>query len=231
MLLTLFSISCNTESKHQNEAISPEAEIRGTCPNTGIPIGCNAFNFGPLVFNIRGCDHKVWYRVIECASGITIDNFVWTRGTDAPCLALEATMVSPSGVIINTVYYDVIKELTLAVQDSVVKSYSLADKYPCTNAGSNPCTAATYAVGFSLAGCKALCANLVSGGEEGPYYTLSETACGDACCKRTTPFCIKDDGTYCYGTPVITSVGSCSPAIVNCQEGSGGTCRMPCVKL
>jgi hypothetical protein len=237
-LLTFFISSCSENVSNNGELVKTELQTRTGCDNDPAPpFGCITTIHSNEIFTIRGCAYTVWYRVIECASGITIDQLVYTRGTTPACKALEDMFASSGLESANTLYDQVIRELTFAIQESVIKAYAQnTNKFRCTNGGTLPCTAATYAVGFAVQGCYNLCATRVDDGEGGSTWSLYESQCSDACCKKTTPFCIKTDGTWCYGTPVYTSVGGCTPVVYRCQSGDTGPssaagCRNPCNKL
>ncbi|HRG64291.1 MAG TPA: hypothetical protein PLV12_00735 [Saprospiraceae bacterium] len=231
-IMVAFNLSsCSKDQKKEQTVKEIALKTRSGCPDSEEGIDCEVKWYGPDTFIVNGCPHIVLaYRVIECPDGFTIDNMSWYRDQTSSCDSLEQTWETAGLGTASLGFEQTVRQLTLEVQNHMIGIFYSQSKYQCSNAGSNPCSNLTYAAGFSMSGCYNLCWY-----REGEDLNIYESECGQGCCKRVTPFCIKRDGEICYGTPVITSVANCGPVDIDCGENSGPTnedaCRHACNKL
>ncbi len=137
-------------------------------------------------------------------------------------------------------YDHIASEITYAVQDLGLNltSSKLDGQFFCTSSNCDgPLDQTT--VNYLQADCIQLCYQTYYSpfGNEAPYYDIYEVVCGTACCKRTTPFCIDDEGNICYGTTVKENIsGDCDPVTSpDCGEGNLfkklNECSHPCNRL
>jgi hypothetical protein len=231
----------NTLQKYPNVVITPyvnqEIELRtNDCrPNSGGD-DCFEYTVSNFPVDMDGCEVLVSVNVMVCRDPITGDvifagfwGFNYTMGSGPDCISfvqewsdlymdLKYTDLYTS---MNTFYKQLTRKFelefisTLSVQIFNCPSY--------TNLGQ-----------FYEADCQQLCATLVNSTGE-PFYNLSRVKCGNGCCRRTTAYCRRPNGTL---EQIVTGAGPwtnppCDPVTVICN----GTivpvvgCQDPCERI
>jgi hypothetical protein len=230
MLFSVFLLaSCQKDTKTPLSLAGTEAstELRTPCPGYD-PSGCTSAT-KTYTFYYDGCPIDVWITVYYCPGGIYIAPPVWTMQSHPRCRALRQKLSDLYNDIGESAVVDewnaIEKFISLSAETDILNTSESVlgeNKYPCSGIGGNPCaTLGAYSITASQPDCIRMCATKVFD-EDGNYiWEISSIICGQACCYRYTPFCIKQDGTVCKGTSTIYQVSPCT------QVGTPGTCPSP----
>lgn len=236
--ILLFTFSCTDEGKQElvDQNLNLQTETRTSCP----PPNVEKCLQGTLVRNFM-VDNCPIYTIVTyyiCPSGIVMNPPVWSYGQGAGCLALKKKLsdaysnpyTGPTDAL--AIYNSIVKSISLQAQNAILNSIAQNPSNPFI-CNSTPCNPSSYSIKAQMSDCIKLCATWESDGEDSGIWNLSEVVCGNACCERSTPFCIRPDKTICLGTPSTSQTSTCDPVASACPSGSipGQTCSPPCDRL
>ncbi len=230
----------NTLQKYPNVVITPlsnqEIELRSNDCRPSEDEECDEYTISNFPVDMDGCEVLVTVNVKVCKDPVTgkvifagFWGFNYTMGSGPNCISfvqewsdlymdLKYTDLYTS---MNTFY----KQLTRKFELEFISTLSVQiDNCPSyTNLGQ-----------FYEADCQQLCATLDNSTGE-PFYNLSRVKCGNGCCRRTTAYCRRPNGTL---EQIVTGAGPwtnppCDPVTVICN----GTivpvvgCQDPCERI
>jgi hypothetical protein len=197
--------------------------------------GCIEYNSTPYNIDILGCEYTIISTTFfACPSGIIITDVVYVEGNSPGCDSLNQQILANGGLFADQIAALISNKVQDRIMNFVVNSDLLSLMYQC---GSTPCIPNTFSVSYINAGCYFRCARTVyslPGSGQGNTIEITELECGNACCKRVTPFCIDGDN-ICYGDVEKTSTGDCNPLEpITCDDRISnklGDCSHPCDRL
>lgn len=240
LFIVAFIPSCTKESSKGNETkVEILTETRGACPE-GPGGGClNMPQYFNGTFTYEGCTIPYTATYYICPQGIQMDPVVWDMNNlpnTTNCNKLKNKMNSlylSDPTALNNIIDAINIGMTNAAQAQIFVIVQTLNPsiYQCSNIPV-PCEQQQYQYTFTTrtVACSRLCATYREDPEGGGQWDLFFISCSESCCSRSSHFCMRPDGTICYGPVVYSQTGTCPTNGVSCPNGStpAGTCKARC---
>jgi hypothetical protein len=233
--------SCSEEEvKNVDTNLSASVETRGAC---GFGAGEVCLSTGQTfngTYMYQGCAIPFTATYYICPQGIQMNPVVWDYNNlpNTPdCDKLKRRLDYLWSIRDELSIMNLINAITIGMtnqaQSTIFTIVQTLDPgiYQCSNVPVQPCESQQFIYTYvtRTVNCTQVCGNYTPNGEDGGKWNLAVFPCGQACCVRSSHFCMNPDGTICYG-PVVYSQSVCS---LNrpCPQGwtGSGTCStQPC---
>lgn len=238
---SMFELAINSFKKAHPEATvmiseSENLEVRTSDCKPTSNADCPSVFISGLIIQVDGCPVTVsfWAQLCFVLGNITLVgmwdlNYTFTNNPDCNLIRQKWSQMYKNGRIgeLEASMDDFHRKVSRVTEYNFVVTV-LLEPIPCNSQGAH--NVAT----FYERDCHTLCVTTETISGE-IVFNLHRIKCGEACCRRITPYCVSNGVWVPAGPPTVQAVGNpaCDPVNVTCNgiQVPNASYRNPCTRL